>query len=37
MQLIHNGCQFTLNGPILEISKGDRALMKLPLIMREER
>ena len=32
MQLIHNGCQFTLNGPILEITKEDRTLMKLPLI-----
>ena len=37
MQLIHNGCQFTLNGPILEITKDDRTLMKFPLILREER
>ena len=37
MQLIHNGCQFILNGPIQEITKDDRTLMKLPFIMREER
>ena len=32
MQIISNGCQFNLNGTILEVTKDDQELMKLPLI-----
>jgi len=32
MQLLSNGCRFNLDGPTLEITIDDRALMKLPLV-----